>query len=267
MMIAFIVAIAMNVGSYWFSDKMVLAMYKARPVTSTEAPDLYRMVTRLCERANLPVPALYVIPDPTPNAFATGRDPAHAAVAVNEGLLRILDREEVEGVVAHELAHIKNRDTLISTVAATFAGAITMLANMAQWSVLLGGSRHHDDEGPNPLALLAMAVLAPFAAMILQLAISRSREFEADRTGSEISGRPLALASALQKLERGVATYPGHADPATAHMFIVNPLRGQAFASLFSTHPSTGERVAKLETLAGELGTGQPAYSWRKQAA
>lgn len=268
MMIAFVFAIIMNVGSYWFSDKIVLSMYHAQPITPEQSPDLYRMVARLCERANLPMPALYVIPDPTPNAFATGRDPKHAAVAVNEGLLRILDREEVEGVIAHELAHVKNRDTLISTVAATVAGAITMLAHMAQWAAMFGGyggSRDRDDEGSNPIALLAMAILAPFAAMILQLAISRSREYQADRTGSEICGRPLALASALLKLEQGVSRRPMHADPATAHMFIVNPLRGQAFASLFSTHPSTAERVAKLEALANEMGVsqGQRAYAWR----
>ena len=262
MVIAFVFALAMNVGSYWFSDKIVLSMYHAQPLTPEQSPDLYQLVARLCERANLPMPALYVIPDPTPNAFATGRDPEHAAVAVNEGLLRILDRDEVEGVIAHELAHVKNRDTLISTVAATVAGAITMLAHLAP---LFGGGRSRDDDGPSGLELLAMALLAPFAAMILQLAISRSREYQADRTGSEICGRPLALASALRKLEQGVARRPMHADPATAHMFIVNPLRGQAFASLFSTHPSTEERVAKLEALASEMGVtpGQRAYAWR----
>jgi heat shock protein HtpX len=264
MIIAFAFAIIMNVGSYWFSDKIVLAMYKAQPITPDESPDLYRMVARLCERASLPMPQLYVIPDPTPNAFATGRDPKHSAVAVNQGLLSILDREEVEGVIAHELAHIKNRDTLISTIAATIAGAITMLAHMAQFAAMFGGhSRGDDDEGSNPIALLAMAIVAPFAAMILQMAISRSREYQADRVGSEICGRPLALASALSKLERGVSMRHSHADPATAHMFIVNPLRGQAFANLFSTHPSTADRVAKLEALAQEMGVGQPAYSWR----
>jgi heat shock protein HtpX len=264
MVIAFAFAIVMNVGSYWFSDKIVLSMYHARPITPEQSPELYRMVSRLCERANLPMPKLYVIPDPTPNAFATGRDPRHSAVAVNEGLLRILDHEEVEGVIAHELAHIKNRDTLISTIAATIAGAITMLANMAQWAAMFGGmGRSDDDEGGNPIALLVMAILAPFAAMILQMAISRSREYQADRVGAEICGRPLALASALSKLERGVALPHRQADPATAHMFIVNPLRGQAFASLFSTHPATSDRIAKLEALAREMGVGRPAYSWR----
>lgn len=262
MVIAFAVAVVMNVGSYWFSDRIVLAMYRAQPVTPQEAPELYRMVHRLSERAGLPMPQLYVIPDPTPNAFATGRDPQHAAVAVNEGLLRILDQHEVEGVIAHELAHVKNRDTLVSTIAATIAGAITMLANMAQWGLMLGGFSRSDEDGPNPLALLAMAIVAPIAALILQLAISRSREYLADRTGSEICGRPLALAGALKKLEMAAEARPMHADPATAHMFIVNPLRGQAFATLFSTHPSTADRVRRLEAMAAELGH-HPAYSWR----
>jgi heat shock protein HtpX len=264
MLIAFVFAIVMNVGSYWFSDRIVLAMYRAQPVTPEQAPDLYRMVARLCERASLPMPTLYVIPDPTPNAFATGRDPQHAAVAVNEGLLRVLDMPEVEGVVAHELAHIKNRDTLISTVAATIAGAITMLAHMAQWAAMFGGmGRSDDDEGANPIALLAMAIVAPIAAMLIQLWISRTREYQADRIGAEISGRPLALASALRKLETASLGHPTHAEPATAHMFIVNPLRGQAFASWFSTHPPMGDRVAKLEALAQEMGARAPAYNWR----
>jgi heat shock protein HtpX len=251
MFIAFGVALVMNVGSYWFSDKIVLSMYRAQPITPEQAPELFRMVQRLSERAGLPMPALYVIPDPTPNAFATGRDPQHSAVAVNEGLLRILDEPEVEGVVAHELAHIKNRDTLISTIAATMAGAITMLAQMAQWAAFLGGGRGDDEEGGNPLGLLVLAIVAPFAAMILQLAISRSREYIADRTGAEICGRPLALASALRKLETiAAAPHPGHANPATAHMFIINPFRAQALAGLFSTHPSTSDRVARLEAMA-----------------
>jgi len=265
MMLAFIFAVVMNVGAYWFSDRIVLSMYRAQPVTPAQAPELYRMVERLCERAGLPMPALYVIPDPTPNAFATGRDPKHSAVAVNEGLLRILDHEEVEGVVAHELAHIKNRDTLISTVAATIAGAITMIAQMAQWAALfggLGGSRD-DDEGMNPIGLLVMMIVGPIAAMVLQLAISRSREYLADRTGAEICGRPLALAGALRKLEMAAGVRPMHAQPATAHMFIVNPLRGQALASLFSTHPPMDDRIARLEALAQEQGTAPQAYAWR----
>lgn len=263
MVIAFAIALVMNAGAYWFSDRIVLSMYRAQPVTPEEAPELYRMVERLAKRAGLPMPQLYVIPDPTPNAFATGRDPKHSAVAVNEGLLRILAEPEVEGVVAHELAHIKNRDTLISTVAATIAGAVTMLAHMAQFAAIFGGMGGRDDEegGSNPLALLVMAIVAPIAAMILQLAISRSREYLADRIGSEICGRPLALAAALRKLEAAAGVHPMHAQPATAHMFIVNPLRGQAFASLFSTHPSTEDRVSRLEALAREKGAGTAAYA------
>jgi heat shock protein HtpX len=265
MVIAFIVAVAMNAGAYWFSDRIVVSMYRAQPVTPEEAPALYALVQRLAERAGLPMPQLYVIPDPTPNAFATGRDPHHSAVAVNEGLLRILDQPEVEGVVAHELAHIKNRDTLISTVAATIAGAVTMLAHVAHFTALFGGFGGRDDErgNNNPLVLLAMVIVAPIAAMILQLAVSRSREYLADQVGSEICGRPLALASALRKLERAADRHPMDANPATAHMFIVNPLRGQAFAALFSTHPSTEDRVARLEALAQQMGAGTPAYSWR----
>lgn len=267
MYVAFAIALVMNVGSYWFSDKIVLSMYHAQPVTPNEAPELYRMVQRLSERAGLPMPALYVIPDPTPNAFATGRDPQHSAVAVNEGLLRILDQEEVEGVVAHELAHIKNRDTLISTIAATMAGAITMLANMAQYGLMFAGFSHNgdDEDRPNPIAMLIMAIVASIAAMLIQMAVSRSREYIADRTGAEICGRPLALASALRKLERAAEVRPMHADPATAHMFIVNPLTGQAFASLFSTHPPMADRIAKLEAVAQEMrqNPGRPNYAWR----
>ena len=266
MMIAFGLALVMNVGAYWFSDRIVLSMYRAQPLTPADAPQFYQMVQRLCERAGLPMPALYVIPDPTPNAFATGRDPHHSAVAVNQGLLNVLDQAEVEGVVAHELAHIKNRDTLISTVAATIAGAVTMLANMAQFAAIFGGfgGRSDDEEGGgSPFALLVMAIVAPIAAMILQLAVSRSREYLADRTGAEICGRPLALASALRKLETAAQVRPMHADPATSHMFIVNPLRGQAFAALFSTHPPMADRVARLEALAAEM---QP-YGGRMRAA
>jgi heat shock protein HtpX len=263
MLIAFAVALAINVGAYWFSDRIVLSMYHAQPVTPAEAPQLYRMVERLTQHAGLPMPALYVIPDPTPNAFATGRDPQHSAVAVNEGLLRILDEDEVEGVVAHELAHIKNRDTLISTVAATIAGAITMIANMAQWAMLFGGMGGNDrDEHRNPIAELAMIILAPIVAMILQLAVSRSREYVADRTGAEICGKPLALASALRKLERAQDVRPMHADPATSHMFIVNPLRGEVFANLLSTHPPMAERVARLEAMAQQ----QPGTRARTRA-
>jgi heat shock protein HtpX len=266
MVLAFVVALAMNAGAYWFSDKIVLAMYRARPVTPGEAPELYRMVQRLTERTGLPMPQLYVIPDPTPNAFATGRDPKHSAVAVNQGLLEMLDRSEVEGVIAHELAHIKNRDTLITTIAATIAGAITMLAQMAQFAAIFGGygGDRDRDEGQNPLGMLVMALVAPIAATLLQLAVSRSREFQADRTGAEISGQPLALANALRKLERAAEVRPMHGvNPATAHMFIVNPLRGQGFATLFSTHPAMAERVRRLEQLAAESSPASAAYAWR----
>jgi heat shock protein HtpX len=263
MMIAFGFAMLMNVGSYWFSDRIVLAMYHARPVSPEQAPELYRMVERLCERAKLPMPKLYVIDEPTPNAFATGRDPAHAAVAVNQGLLDVLETDEVEGVIAHELAHIKNRDTLISTVAATITGAIGMFAEIVRWGMIFGGMQRDDDEGSNPLVLLAMLIVAPFIAMILQLAISRSREYLADRTGAEICGRPLSLAGALRKLEMGAERIHSHATPATAHLFIVNPLRGRAMMSWFSTHPPMADRIQRLEAIAREMGQGQPAYSWR----
>jgi heat shock protein HtpX len=258
MVLAFGLAVVMNVGAYWFSDQIVLRMYHAQPISESQAPELFQMVARLCERARLPMPALYVIPDPTPNAFATGRDPKHAAVAVNEGLLRILDQPEVEGVIAHELAHVKNRDTLISTVAATIAGAITTIANFAQFAAFFGGARGDDEEGGSPIAMLALAIVAPIAAMILQLAISRSREYLADRTGAEICGRPLALASALRKLEMAAEAHPMHVNPATAPLFIVNPLRGGGVMSLFSTHPPMAERIARLEALARTM-SGRPA--------
>jgi heat shock protein HtpX len=259
MVVAFVVAVVMNVGAYWFSDRIVLAMTRAQPIAPEEAPELYRMVERLCERARLPMPALYVIQDPTPNAFATGRDPHHSAVAVNSGLLQMLGREEVEGVIAHELSHIRNRDTLISTVAATIAGAISMLA---QFAFLFGGGSSDDREeggGANPLFLLLMVIVAPFAAMIMQYAISRSREYLADRTGAEISGRPLGLASALRKLEMAAEMRPMEVVPATAPLFIVNPLRGQAWANWFSTHPPTEERIARLEAMARQGTAGRVA--------
>ncbi len=246
--VAFVFALAMNVATYWYSDRMVIAMTRAQPVSPTEAPELHAMVERLSRKAGIPKPALYVVPDPSPNAFATGRDPKHAAVAVNEGLLRILDRPEVEGVIAHEIAHIKNRDTLTMTVVATVVGAIMMIANIAQFAVIFGQS---DEDGPSPLALLAMALVAPFAAMILQLAISRAREYEADRTGAMLAGTPRGLANALLKLERGAAMVPSHLPPQTAHLCIVNPLAGVGgfVASLFRTHPPVEDRVRKLLAL------------------
>jgi heat shock protein HtpX len=251
----------MNFFSYWYSDKMVLAMTHAQEVGPTEAPQLYAMVQRLCQRAGLPLPHLYVIPDPTPNAFATGRDPEHAAVAVNHGLLEMLNEDEVEGVIAHEIAHIKNRDILISTIAATMAGALSMLAQWLSFSLMYGGGYGHgssseeEQQGMNPLASMVMIILAPIAAMIIQMAISRTREYAADEYGGRLCGRPMSLANALLKLERGNQMIPSHANPATAHMYIVSPLHGGGLASLFSTHPATADRVARLETLAGELGS------------
>lgn len=256
MVTAFVLAAAMNFFSYWYSDKMVLAMTHAQEVGPAEAPRLYQMIQRLTQRAGLPMPRLYVIPDPSPNAFATGRNPEHAAVAVNQGLLDVLNDDEVEGVLAHELAHVKHRDILISTVAATMAGALSMLAQWMQYAMIFGGygDRDRDDEGMNPLAALAMIIVAPIAAMIIQMAISRSREYAADEAGARFCGRPMSLANALLKLERGAEMIPSHANPATAHLYIVNPLRGGGLATLFSTHPPTEERVARLEALARELG-------------
>ena len=267
MVLAFLFAVVLNFGSYWFSDRMVLAMYNAQPVTADQAPQLYGIVADLCRRANLPMPMLYIIPDTTPNAFATGRDPEHAAVAVNQGLLQLLDANEVAGVIAHELSHVRNRDTLISAIAATIAGAIMMLARMAQFAALFGGYDDRRREGGNPIALLATIILAPLAAMVLHLWISRTREYQADRTGAEISGQPLALASALRKLEAANQARPMvDARPSTAHLFIVNPLSRQWLAGLFSTHPPLQERIARLEALAQEMG--QAAHSsWQHRTA
>ncbi|MEJ5169393.1 MAG: zinc metalloprotease HtpX [Fimbriimonadales bacterium] len=246
--VAFVFALVMNAATYWFSDRMVISMTRARPVSPAEAPELHAMVDRLSHRAGIPKPALYIVPDPSPNAFATGRDPKHAAVAVNEGLLRILDRPEVEGVIAHEIAHIKNRDTLTMTVVATVVGAIMMIANFAQFAAIFGQS---DEDSPNPLALLAMALVAPFAATILQLAISRAREYEADRVGALLAGKPRGLANALLKLERGATLVPSHLPPQTAHLCIVNPLGGVGsfLSSLFRTHPPVEDRVRRLNAL------------------
>jgi heat shock protein HtpX len=252
MVMAFLLALGMNFFSYWYSDKMVLAMTNAQPVDAHEAPELYAMVERLAQRAGLPMPRLYVVPDETPNAFATGRNPEHAAVAVNRGLLRILDQAEVEGVLAHELAHVKHRDILISTIAATMAGALTMLAHWAQFAMMFGGYGRGEDEeegGMNPLAGLILIIVAPIAAMLIQFAISRSREYAADEAAGRLTGRPMNLASALVRLEQTVQMLPSHANPATAHMYIVNPLHGGGIASLFSTHPSTADRIARLQAL------------------
>jgi len=249
--IAFFFAIVMNFGSYWFSDKIVLSMYHAKPVSEGEAPELYAMVKNLALRASMPMPRVYIIPGDTPNAFATGRNEQHAVVAVTEGILRILGRDELEGVIAHELTHIRNRDILIGSIAATLAGAIVMLAHMAQWAAMFGGAGNDDDErgGSNIVGLILMAVLAPIAATLIQMAISRSREYLADAGGAKISGKPYGLAGALEKLSRASQTIPMEANPSTAHMFIVNPLTGRSLMNLFSTHPPIEERIARLRSM------------------
>jgi len=251
-MIAFILAMVMNFGSYWFSDKLVLRMYSAQEVSENQAPELYRLVRDLAMRANLPMPRVYIVPGETPNAFATGRDEHHAVVAVTEGLLRILNRDELEGVLAHELTHIKNKDMLIGSIAATLAGAIVMLANMAQWAAMFGGlgGRDNDEgEGGGIFGMILMAILAPIAATIIQMAISRSREYLADDGGARISGKPYGLAGALEKLSRASQIVPMNANPSTAHMFIVNPLTGRSLMNLFSTHPPIEERIARLRSM------------------
>lgn len=256
MMFAFILALGMNFFSYWFSDKIALKMAGAKEVSEAEAPELHSIVNSLAMYARLPNPRVYVIDSDSPNAFATGRDPSHAAVAVTSGIMRILDRTELEAVLSHELGHIRNRDTLIMTVTATIAGAITMIAHMAQWALIFGGMGGRDDErgGIADLAVgLLMIILAPIAATIIQLAISRAREFEADAAGARISGQPLALASALEKLEATVQVRPMHVPEAAAHLFIVNPLGGGGFVKLFRTHPTTEERVARLRSMAYQV--------------
>jgi heat shock protein HtpX len=249
MVIAFVLALAMNFASYWWSDKIVLAMYRAEPITEAQAPGLYNMVRRLATKAGVPMPRVYLIPSEQPNAFATGRNPEHAVVAVTEGIMRILDDDELEGVLAHELAHVTNRDVLISTIAATLAGAITYLAHMAQWAAFFGGGRHDDEDAPSPIAMMLMAMVAPIAAMLVQLAVSRSREFQADATGARLAGRTWGLSKALEKLEMSKHAVPMDANPATAHLFIVNPLSGQALMRLFSTHPPIEERIARLRAM------------------
>ena len=258
MVIAFIVALAMNAFSFWNSDKMVLRMYGAQEVDAQSAPEYYRLVEGLAKNGGLPMPRVYVLPSPQPNAFATGRDPNHSAVATSTGLLDVATREELAGVIAHELAHIKNRDTLTMTVAATIGGAISMLAQYLQFGAMFGGG-HSQEGNSNPLGwigVLAAAIIAPFAAMLVQMAISRSREYQADRLGGMLCGNPLWLASALRKIEhyaRGTVNDEAEAIPSTAHMFIINPLNGHGMDSLFSTHPNTANRIAALEALAREL--------------
>lgn len=251
--LALIIAGVMNFGSWWFSDKIVLAMYRAQQVSKDDAPVLYSIVERLAERNRMPMPKVYIINSESPNAFATGRNPSHASVAATVGILRLLSEDELEGVMAHELAHVQNRDTLTSTIAATIAGAITWIANMLQWSAMWGGMRRDDDNRGGALGALAMAILAPIAAMLIQMAISRSREYAADESGARISGKPLSLANALSKLQRGSQMIPmAGGSPSTAHLFIVNPFRG-GIASLFSTHPPMEERIKRLQALARQI--------------
>lgn len=260
MLIMFLVSVAMNFGSYWFSDKIVLNMYGAREVTAREAPQFFEIVVNLARKAKMPMPRVYIMDTDMPNAFATGRDPEHAAVAATTGILRLLNREELEGVMAHELAHVRNRDTLISTIVATLAGMISMIAHMAQWAAMFGGFGRSSDEEQEGgagaiIGSVALIVLAPLAAALIQLGISRSREFLADESGGQLTGKPQALASALEKLEYYAKhqTLPA-ATPATAHMFIVNPLKGGDWlVGLFSTHPTTAQRVEKLQALAQRL--------------
>jgi heat shock protein HtpX len=248
--IAFIFAVILNFGSYWFSDKIVLKMYKAQEVSESSAPDLYHIVRNLALKASLPMPRVFIIPEETPNAFATGRNENHAVVAVTEGIMRILTKEELEGVIAHELSHIKNKDMLISSIAATIAGAISMLATMAQWTAIFGGGRgSDDDDGGGIIGLIAMAIFAPLAAAVIQMAISRSREYLADAGGATITKNPYGLASALEKLTQASQIIPMDAKPSTAHLFIVNPLSGKAFMNLFSTHPPLEERIARLRSM------------------
>jgi len=248
MTIAFIFALGMNLFAYWFSDKIVLKMYGAREVAESEAPELYSIVRRLAHKAEIPMPKVYIINGEQPNAFATGRNPQHAAVAVTKGIMSILSQDELAGVIGHELAHVKHRDILISTVAATIAGAISYLAQMAQWAMIFGG-RGDDDEGGSPIAALVMMIVGPIAAMIIQLAISRSREYAADEGGARIAGNPRYLANALRKLSWASQKIPMDANPSTSHLFIVNPLSGGGILKLFSTHPPIEERISRLESM------------------
>jgi heat shock protein HtpX len=246
MIVALVMALGMNFFAYWFSDKMALKMSRAREVSNSDAPELHAMVEYLATKAKLPKPGIYIMPGDTPNAFATGRNPEHAAVAVTEGLLRLLNRDELEGVLAHELAHIKNRDILISSIAAVMAGAISYLATMAQWAMIFGGGSDEEEGGGGLIGSLAMMIIAPMAAMLIQMAISRSREYIADATGAEICGKPQGLASALKRLEDNNRQLPMQINPATAQMYIVNPLHGQNLTRLFSTHPPIQERIKRL---------------------
>ncbi|MBI4684721.1 MAG: zinc metalloprotease HtpX [Nitrospirae bacterium] len=249
MTMALIFAAGMNLFAYWFSDKIVLRMYRAKEVTESEAPELHGIVRRLIQKAGMPMPKVYIMEADQPNAFATGRNPKHAAVAVTTGIVRILTNEELTGVIAHELAHIKHRDILISTIAATIAAAISYLAQMAQWAAIFGHRGDDEDGRSSPVAALVMMIVGPIAAMLVQMAISRSREYAADESGARLAGNPRFLASALKKLHMSSQHIPMHANPATSHMFIVNPLSGGGLLKLFSTHPPIEERVARLESM------------------
>ena len=257
MVMALVLAAAMNFFSYWFSDRIVLSMYRAEEVTPAQAPDLYGMVQELAGSAGLPMPRIYIIPEEAPNAFATGRDPDHAVVAVTEGLLRIMDRQEIMGVLAHELGHVKNRDILIGSIAATMAGAVMLLANMARWSAIFGGVRSDEEGGGmGGIGLILTSILAPVAALLIQMAISRSREYLADETAARLSGGPDGLSRALEKLGAHSGRLSMHARPETAHMFTVNPLSGRSLMSLFSTHPPLEERIARLRGTPPDAGSG-----------
>ncbi|MCB4792762.1 MAG: zinc metalloprotease HtpX [Elusimicrobia bacterium] len=254
MVTALIFAGVMNMASYWFSDKLVLAMYGAKEIKENEMPEIYSIVQRLVMKSGIPMPKLYIINSPAPNAFATGRNPEHAAVAVTKSIVELLNDEELEGVIAHELSHVKNRDILIASIAATVAGAIFMLARMAQFAAMFGGSRDNDNRNGGALGAIVIAIIAPLAAMVIQMAISRSREYEADASGAKLCGKPLALASALKKLVDNVKHSRAEiGSPTTAHMFIVNPLKGKSLLTLFSTHPSLEDRVDRLEKMAQEM--------------
>ncbi len=250
MAMALVLAVVMNISAYWFSDRIALAMAGAKPVTEAEAPDIYRIVRELTQKAGLPMPRVYVIAQPAPNAFATGRDPDHAVVAVTAGILEIVTERELRGVLAHELGHVRHRDTLVMAVVASIAGAISFLAQMAQWSLFFGGGRDDDERG-NPIGMIAAMILLPIAAMVVQLAISRSREYGADDEGAELSSDPLALASALRKLQAASQRVPLPVNPSVSHLFIVQPLIPGGMSSLFSTHPPIEARIARLEKRAG----------------
>jgi heat shock protein HtpX len=269
MFIALIFAAVMNFSAYWYSDRLVLSHYRARLVEHDQAPGIYDMVAGLAREAGLPTPRVFVIEDPTPNAFATGRNPQHAVVAVTTGIVQLLSAQELKGVLAHEMAHIKNRDILVGSVAATLAGAVMFLANMAQWSLVFGGGDDDDEGGLGVIGVLLTAILAPLGAMLIQMAVSRSREYLADRTGAELARDPQGLANALAKLEQGNQSRPmPQATPQTAHMFTVSPLSGQRLAGLFSTHPPIADRVARLRTMSGgDRPSGPPIWDERMAGA